>query len=385
MSIAVKMPAVRCGTACALAILYSVVLMSASFAQMPELGRGKVPTLAPLVREIAPSVVNISVHGRVREDNPLYREPLVRGYFDVPKQLEREIKAVGSGVIVDSERGYVLTANHVVAQISTAQVTTKDGRQFIAKLVGRDPATDLAVLRLQGAQAVKAIPMGDSDSLEVGDFVIAVGNPFGLGQTVTSGLVSALGRTGLGKQSYEDFIQTDAPINPGNSGGALVDMHGELVGINTAIFSTGGGNVGIGFAVPTNIARRVMQQIVERGQVRRGSIGVSIKEPSPAIGAAQEGVVIADVSRGSAAEQGGIKKGDIVVATGGRPIRSAAHLRNELGLTPVGERVQLTLKRGGVIHNVSVEVAPASETTRTTSSSRRESSRAEWRLAQPPE
>jgi serine protease Do len=162
MSIAVKTPAVRCGTAGILALLYSTVLMSPSFAQMQQLGTGKVPTLAPLVREIAPSVVNISVHGRVKEDNPLYREPLFREYFEVPKQLEREIKAVGSGVIVDSERGYVLTANHVVAQISSAQVTTKDGRQFIAKLVGRDPATDLAVLRLQGAQAVKAITMGDS-------------------------------------------------------------------------------------------------------------------------------------------------------------------------------------------------------------------------------
>jgi serine protease Do len=249
MSTAAKTPAVRCGATGILALLYSVVLLSPSFAQMQQLATGKVPTLAPLVRKISPSVVNISVHGRVKEDNPLYREPLFREYFDVPKQLEREFKGVGSGVIVDSEHGYVLTANHVVAQISSAQVTTKDGRQFIAKLVGRDPATDLAVLRLQGAQAVKAIPLGDSDSLEVGDFVIAVGNPFGLGQTVTSGLVSALGRTGLGKQSYEDFIQTDAPINPGNSGGGLVDMQGELVGINTAIFSTGGGNVGIGFAV----------------------------------------------------------------------------------------------------------------------------------------
>jgi len=384
MSTAAKTPAVRCGATGILALLYSVVLLSPSFAQMQQLATGKVPTLAPLVRKISPSVVNISVHGRVKEDNPLYREPLFREYFDVPKQLEREFKGVGSGVIVDSEHGYVLTANHVVAQISSAQVTTKDGRQFIAKLVGRDPATDLAVLRLQGAQAVKAIPLGDSDSLEVGDFVIAVGHPFGLGQTVTSGLVSALGRTGLGKQSYEDFIQTDAPINPGNSGGGLVDMQGELVGINTAIFSTGGGNVGIGFAVPTNIARRVMQQIVESGQVRRGSIGVSIKDLSPAIGAAQEGAVIMDVSRGSAAEQGGIKKGDIVVASGGRPIRSAARLRTELGLIPVGEHVQLTIKRGDVLHNVSVEVARTSPTTRTTSISH-ESSRAERYLTPPPE
>ena len=308
------------------------------------------------------------MHGRVKEDNPLFRDPVYRELFELPKHVERELQAVGSGAVVDAERGYVLTANHVVAQASTVQVTMKDGRRFVAKLVGRDPGTDLAVLRLQAAEALTAIPMGDSDRLEVGDFVIAVGNPFGLGQTVTSGLVSALGRTGLGKQGYEDFIQTDAAINPGNSGGALVNMQGELVGINTAIFSAGGGNVGIGFAVPVNMARRVMEQIVEHGHVRRGGIGVSIKDLSPAIGAAKsartvEGAMIAAVSGGSPAEQGGIQKGDVVVAADGAPIRSAARLRNKLGLTRVGERVQLTVKRGGVVHNVLVEVAPANETT----------------------
>jgi serine protease Do len=371
MSVGVKMRALPRGITCVLATICSVVLTAPSFAQLPELGRGKVPTLAPLVREITPSVVNISVRGHVKEDNPFYRDPLYRELFDEPKQLEREFQAVGSGAIVDAQRGYVLTANHVVTQVSSVQVTTKDGRRFVAKLIGRDPGTDLAVLRLEGAEALKAIPMGDSDSLEVGDFVIAVGNPFGLGQTVTSGLVSALGRTGLGKQGYEDFIQTDAPINPGNSGGALVNLRGELVGINTAIFSTGGGNVGIGFAVPINMARRVLEQIVEYGHVRRGGIGVSIKDLTPGVGATQavatmEGAVIAEVKRGSAAEQGGIQRGDVVIAADGAPIRSAARLRNKLGLTRVGERVQLTVKRDGVVHNVSVEVARASETTRTT-------------------
>jgi serine protease Do len=208
--------------------------------------------------------------------------------------------------------------------------------------------------------------MGDSDRLDVGDFVIAVGNPFGLGQTVTSGIVSALGRTGLGKQGYEDFIQTDAPINPGNSGGALVNMRGELVGINSAIFSTGGGNVGIGFAVPINIARRVMDQIVEHGHVRRGRIGVSIVDiTSAAVATATEtieGALIADVSRGSPAEQVGIQKGDIIVAAEGTPIRSASQLRNKIGLTQIGERLQLTLRRKGAVSNVSVEVTPAVET-----------------------
>jgi serine protease Do len=224
MSIGAIAPAVVRGFAYMLAIIYSVVLASASLGQVPEVSGGKLPTLAPLVREITPSVVNIAIQGR--------------------EEVEGDVQAIGSGVIVDAQRGYVLTANHVVAHMPTVQVTTKDGRRFVAKLVGRDPATDVAVLRLEGAQSLKGIQMGDSDSLEVGDFVIAVGNPFGLGQTVTSGIISALGRTGLGKQGYEDFIQTDAPINPGNSGGALVNMRGELIGINTAIFSAGAATSG---------------------------------------------------------------------------------------------------------------------------------------------
>jgi serine protease Do len=342
-------------------------------AQIPELGGGKLPTLAPLVREVTPSVVNISVRGRVKEDNALYRDPVFREFLEVPRELERESQAVGSGVIVDEQQGYVLTANHVIAQAATVQVMTKDGRRIIAKLVGRDPGTDVAVLRLQGGHPLKALPMGDSDRLDVGDFVIAVGNPFGLGQTVTSGIVSALGRTGIGKQGYEDFIQTDAPINPGNSGGALVNMRGQLVGINTAIFSTGGGNVGIGFAVPSNMARSVMDQIVKHGHVQRARIGVSIKDLALAAHPEIiEGAVIADVSRGSPAELVGIQKGDIIVAAGGAPIRSAAQLRNKISLTPVGERLQLTLRRKGAVSEVSVAVAPASEAASKVYSSRQQ-------------
>jgi serine protease Do len=359
-----------------LAMICYLVPAQPALTQMPEFSGGKLPTLAPLVREVTPSVVNISVRGRVKENNPRYRDPLFREFLDVPKELEREIQAVGSGVIVDAQHGYVLTANHVVAQASTVQVMTKEGRRLDAKLVGRDPGTDVAVLRLQGAQSLKTIPMGDSDRLDVGDFVIAVGNPFGLGQTVTSGIVSALGRTGIGKQGYEDFIQTDAAINPGNSGGALVNMRGELVGINTAIFSAGGGNVGIGFAVPINMARRVMDQIVEHGHVRRGRIGVSIKDMAPPAVATStetiEGALIADVSRGSPAEQVGIQKGDIIVAADGTPIRSAAQLRNKISLTQIGERLQLTLTRKGAISNVSVEVSPAAETTGKVYSSRQQ-------------
>jgi serine protease Do len=323
-------------------------------------------TLAPLVRDITPSVVNISVRGRVKEDNPLYRDPLFREFFDAPRQLEREISATGSGVIVDAERGYVLTANHVVAQVSTVQVTVKDGRQFTARLVGRDPGTDIAVLRIEGASGLKSIAMGDSDRLEVGDFVLAVGNPFGLGQTVTFGIVSALGRTGLGKQGYEDFIQTDAPINPGNSGGALVDIQGQLVGINTAILSPGGGNVGIGFAVPINMARRVMEQIVQSGRVRRGQIGIRLTDRDRAGQANRQaipvaGALVAEIVPGSPAEQAGVHKGDIVIAVDGVPVRSAAQLRNYVGLTPVGRLVRLTLERRGAPAPILVEVRPTVE------------------------
>ena len=359
-----------------LVLIFCLMPAQPALTQMPEFSGGKLPTLAPLVREVTPSVVNIAVRGRVKENNPRYRDPLFREFLEAPKELEREVQAVGSGVIVDAQHGYVLTANHVVAQAATVQVMTKDGRRLDAKLVGRDPGTDVAVLRVQGAQSLKTIPMGDSDRLDVGDFVIAVGNPFGLGQTVTSGIVSALGRTGIGEQGYEDFIQTDAAINPGNSGGALVNLRGELIGINTAIFSTGGGNVGIGFAVPINMARRVMDQIVEHGHVRRGRIGVSIKDmTAPALATSTEGIVgalIADVRRGSPAEQVGIQKGDVIIAADGRTIRSAAQLRNKISLTQIGERLQLTLARKGAISNVSVEVTPAVETTGKVYSSRQQ-------------
>ncbi|MEH2494458.1 serine protease Do [Bradyrhizobium sp. AZCC 1678] len=331
--------------------------------QIPNLRTGgTVPTLAPLVREVTPAVVNIAVRGKVRQDNPLYRDPLFREFFDVPKQFEKEINATGSGVIVDAQKGYVLTNNHVVDQVASVQIKTKDGRPFSAKVVGRDPATDIAVLRIQSPAGLKAIAFGDSDALEVGDFVLAIGNPFGLGQTVTSGLVSALGRTGLGKQGYEDFIQTDAAINPGNSGGALVNLKGELIGINSAIISPAGGNVGIGFAIPVSMARRVMEQIVETGRIQRGRIGISLRELNPATdGGRSEGARIAEVSPGSPAETAGLRKGDIVLRADDRPIHSAAQLRNRIGLARIGEQVRLTVERSGTAHNVTVAVGQASD------------------------
>ena len=328
--------------------------------QIPDMKTGPVPTLAPLVRQVTPAVVNISVHGRVREDNPLYRDPLFREFFDVPRQIEKEVNATGSGVIVDAQRGYVLTNNHVVEGTSAVQITTKDGRQFSAKVIGRDPPTDLAVLQVQNSAGLKALPLGDSDGLEVGDFVLAIGNPFGLGQTVTSGLVSALGRTGLGKQGYEDFIQTDAAINPGNSGGALVSLRGELVGINSAIISPAGGNVGIGFAIPVNMARKVMEQIIANGRVERGRIGVSLKDLHPSVNKGlNQGAVIAEIAADSPAEKAGLRKGDIVTGADDRPIRTAAQLRNTIGLARVGEDVKLTLLRNGAPFTANVRIAPA--------------------------
>ncbi len=308
---------------------------------------------------MTPAVVNISVQGRVREDNPLYRDPFFREFFDIPKQVEKEINSTGSGVIVDAKRGYVLTNNHVVEGASVVQITTKDGRQLSAKVIGRDAPTDVAVLQIPNPAGLQGLPFADSDALEVGDFVLAIGNPFGLGQTVTSGLVSALGRTGLSKEGYEDFIQTDAAINPGNSGGALVNLRGELVGINSAIISPGAGNVGIGFAIPANMARLVMEQIVDRGYVERGRIGVSLREIQPSTNPRRnEGAVIAEVAPDSPAEKAGLRKDDIVVMADDRPIRTASQLRNKIGLARIGQDVKLTIVRGGQTSSAVVKVAP---------------------------
>jgi serine protease Do len=330
-------------------------------AEIPDLQTGRVPTLAPLVKEVTPAVVNISVQGRVREDNPYYQDPVFREFYNVPKQLEKEVDSTGSGVIVDAERGYVLTANHVVANATTVQIRTKDGRKFAGRVLGRDAPTDIAMLQIREPVGLKTIPPGDSDALEVGDFVIAVGNPFGLGQTVTSGLVSALGRTGFGKQGYEDFIQTDAAINPGNSGGGLINLRGELVGINTAIISPGGGNVGIGFAVPINMARKVMEQLVANGRVERGRIGIALEFlEAPATGLMQ-GARIKEVSPSSPAERAGLRRGDVILKVNDIPIRSAAQMRNLIGLTPVGQQVRLTIERNRTTENATVEVVPLSD------------------------
>jgi Do/DeqQ family serine protease len=320
-------------------------------AALEMLSAAGVPSLAPLLKEVTPGVVNIAVRGRAAQvDNPLFNDPFFRRFFNIPQQ-QRETRATGSGVIVDARQGYVLTNNHVVEDADRIEVTTKDNRRFQAKLVGRDPDTDVAVLQIP-AQGLKALEFGDSDRVEVGDFVLAIGNPFGLGQTVTSGIVSALGRSGLGIEGYEDFIQTDASINPGNSGGALIDLRGRLIGINTAILAPGGGNIGIGFAVPINMARRVMEQIIRYGEVKRGRIGIAIQDLTPEIAQAmgiarQEGALIARVEPGSSAERAGLRAGDLVLSVDGVPVRSATQLRNRIGLTRVGDSIEMLVERGG--------------------------------------
>jgi Do/DeqQ family serine protease len=367
------------GRQLATAAVLSIGLVAAPFAApaafagapIPIVGGAPVPSLAGVVARITPGVVGISVRSSVREVNPLAQDPLFRQFFNFRDEpVERETEAVGSGVIVDATRGYVLTNSHVVDNAAKIEVTTKDNRRFTATLIGRDPGTDIAVLQIP-ADNLTAVPIGDSSRLQVGDFVLAIGNPFGLGQTVTSGIVSALGRTGLGIEGYEDFIQTDASINPGNSGGALVDLQGRLVGINTAILAPGGGNVGIGFAVPINMARDVMEQLIRYGQARHGRIGVAIQDLTPELARAlgtryTEGALVARVERDSPAQRAGLRASDLIVAVNGSPIHNAAELRNRVGLAQIGDEVQLTIDRGGGVHTLQVRIEQATAERQTT-------------------
>lgn len=337
-----------------------------AWAQYPMLDpeRG-VMTMAPLLERTTPAVVNVSVVSRVpMAENPLFADPFFRRFFDLPEQpREREAISAGSGVIVDAPHGYVLTNHHVVQNADRITVTLKDQREFDAQLVGSDPATDIALLRIP-ARNLSELPFGDSDRLKVGDLVVAIGNPFGLGQTVTSGIISALGRGGITNDKYEDFIQTDAPINPGNSGGALINSKGELIGINTAILAPGGGNVGIGFAVPSNMARAVMDQLLRFGHVRRGRIGVVIQDVTPPLAEAmgldaQQGALIAQVERGSPADRAGLRPGDVVLSVDGVPVKSSADLRNRIGLAEVGQTVALEVLRDGRRSRLDVKITAA--------------------------
>jgi Do/DeqQ family serine protease len=331
------------------------------------------PSLAPMVKRISPSVVNIATRGTIKEQqgqrNPLLDDPFFRRFFDVPpdsKPRERQFQSAGSGVIVDAKNGYIITNYHVIENASEITITLLDNRTFSAKVLGSDEGSDIALLQSKQPNLV-AMSLGDSTRLEVGDYVVAVGNPFGLQHTVTAGIVSALGRSGINPDGYEDFIQTDASINPGNSGGALVNLRGELVGINSAILSRSGGNIGIGFAIPVNMAKGVMDQLIKYGQVKRGVLGVNIYDVTPDIAkefglTESSGALVAGVVQDSSAEHAGVKTGDIITTINGVTMKTAGELRNSIGMLRVGDKVEIGLLRDGKARKVTALISERNET-----------------------
>jgi Do/DeqQ family serine protease len=345
-------------------LFIACTVFSSAQASATWLATQSYPSLAPMLKKVLPAVVNVSTKSQVSiQQNPLFNDPFFHRFFNVPNMppQEQERQSLGSGVIVDAEKGYVLTNNHVIENADEITVTLRDGRHFSAKVVGKDPGVDLAVLHIK-ADNLTAMPIGDSSALQVGDFVVAIGNPFGLGQTVTSGIVSALGRSGLGIEGYEDFIQTDASINPGNSGGALMNFEGKLVGVNTAIVGPTGGNVGIGFAIPSNMAKDVMEQLIKYGNVRRGQLGIYIQDVTPDLAKAMDlgnttGAVISKVRKGSPAEKAGLEVGDVVTAVNGVNIQTADQLRNAVGLLRVGDEVTLKVFHNGAEREVRAVIA----------------------------
>ncbi len=316
----------------------------------------QMPTLAPMLEQSQPAVVNIATKSHVRiRDNPLLNDPFFRRFFDIPEQKPRHKtkQSLGSGVVFDAKQGLVLTNNHVIQRADEITVSLTDGRSFKAELVGTDPATDVALIKIP-AESLTALPLANSDKLRVGDFVVAIGNPFGLGQTVTSGIVSAMGRSGLGIEGYENFIQTDASINPGNSGGALVNLRGELVGINTAIFSPGqkGGNIGIGFAIPSNMVKQITDQLLEYGEVHRANLGVQMQDITVELAKAfnidsNKGAVVTRIQQDSAADEAGVQVGDVITAIDGKKLINADSLRNTIGLLMVGQTINIDIVREG--------------------------------------
>lgn len=353
-------------------VLGLMLVATSASASLPIFdSQGKqLPSLAPLVKEVSPAVVNIRTFTtQPVYENPLLNDPFFRRFFNIPRQQQmphsRRAEAAGSGVIIDAKKGTVITNYHVIRGADEIRVSLNDGRTYKAKLLGSDPDMDIAVLKLKKFDHLTQVKLGDSDKLQVGDFVIAIGNPFALGQTVTSGVVSALGRSGLGIEGYEDFIQTDASINPGNSGGALVNLRGELVGINTAIIAPAGGNVGIGFAIPINMAKSSIEQILKHGEVRRGQLGIIIQNLTPDLADAfgidhqQRGVVIAQVQDHSEAQKSGLKAGDVIISIDGQAVDTASQLRNAVGQRRIGDTVKLTILRDNKTKVVKVKVGKA--------------------------
>ncbi len=321
------------------------------------------PSLAPMLKKTMPAVVNISTKTKIEiAEHPLMRDPFFRHFFEIPNApRQRESSSLGSGVIVDAAQGYIVTNNHVIDKADEILVTLHDGRQLNAKLVGSDPESDLAVIKVQ-PKNLQELPVADSAQLQVGDFVVAIGNPFGLGQTVTSGIISALGRSGLGIEGYEDFIQTDASINPGNSGGALVNLRGELIGINTAILAPSGGNVGIGFAIPSKMVSDIKDTLIAHGEVKRGLLGVNIQDMTPDLAQAfgleeSQGAVVTGIQPGSPAAKAGIEPGDIVTSINGRRIRNSMDVRNAVGMLQIGDEAKVEVVRKGESETFKAEIA----------------------------
>jgi serine protease Do/serine protease DegQ len=352
--------------------LFLLTLLTVSFSSQAGLpfavDGDEVPTLAPLIERVEPAVVNISTRGRVEaQQNPLMNDPFFRRFFGDPQPRERETASLGSGVIIDAREGLLVTNAHVIANADEISVTLNDNREFEAEVIGKDERTDVALLKIVADDLVE-VSLADSENLRVGDFVVAIGNPFGLGHTVTSGIVSGLGRYGLNNENFEDFIQTDASINPGNSGGALINLKGELVGVNTAILSRTGGNIGIGFAIPTDMVKVVIDQLQEYGEVKRGVLGVQIQDVTGDLAkafdlGADEGALVSNVVTGSAADKAGIESGDVIISLNGDKVKSFTDLRNRIGLMRVGDEVKLGLIRDGKRKTVVATIGDPEENT----------------------
>jgi serine protease DegQ len=315
-------------------------------------GAAAIPSLAPMLEKVLPAVVSVKVEGTAAQSQRVPEE--LKKYFgeEGPDQPAQPFEGLGSGVVIDAAKGYVLTNNHVISQADKISVQMNDGREFDAKLIGGDDQSDIALLQIQNPSNLTQIVIADSDKLRVGDFAVAVGNPFGLGQTATSGIVSALGRSGLNLEGLENFIQTDASINRGNSGGALLNLNGELIGINTAILAPGGGSIGIGFAIPSNMAKTLAQQLIESGEIKRGLLGIKGMEMSADIAKAfnlnvQRGAFVSEVLANSGSAKAGMKSGDVIVSLNGKPLNSFAELRSRIATTEPGTKVKLGLLRDG--------------------------------------
>ncbi|HEO9144271.1 MULTISPECIES: serine endoprotease DegQ [Enterobacter] len=340
------------------AIALSVGLsLSASFPALAAIpsqvpGQAAIPSLAPMLEKVLPAVVSVQVEGTAVQSQRVPEE--LKKYFgdEAPDQQAQPFEGLGSGVIIDAAKGYILTNNHVISQADKISVQLNDGREFDAKLIGGDDQSDIALLQVLNPSNLTQITIADSDKLRVGDFAVAVGNPFGLGQTATSGIVSALGRSGLNLEGLENFIQTDASINRGNSGGALLNLNGELIGINTAILAPGGGSIGIGFAIPSNMAKTLAQQLIQFGEIKRGLLGIKGMEMSADIAKAfninvQRGAFVSEVLPNSGSAKAGVKSGDVIVSLNDKPLSSFAELRSRIATTEPGAKVKLGLIRDG--------------------------------------